>query len=212
MENRNAILSENKNTRYMENRNTIPMENENTAFINVPQLINSRQIFINWEDKMVKKEMYRKIKRLKQKGLSKSKIADDLNLNYRTVTKYLKMSEQDFREYQKHQLYKEKIFDPYMDDILDIYAANSYQKINMAAIYDYLEEKHGPLPGSERSLRNFIYFLISTERIQLNETERIYKAVQELPLGKQMQLDFGQYRCPGGLKLYILAALLSSSR
>jgi transposase len=196
----------------MENRNTIPMENENTAFINVPQLININQIFINWENKMVRKEMYRKILQLKQKGLSKTKIADALGLNYRTVTKYLKMSEQDFRVYQKHQLYKGKLFDPYMNDILDIYKANNNQKVNMAAIYDYLEEKHGSLPGSERSLRNFIYFLITTERLTLNEKERIYKAVPELPLGRQMQLDFGQYCCPGGLKLYILAALLSSSR
>ena len=74
--------------------------------------------------------------RLKQKGLSKSKIADELDLNNRTVTKYLKMSEQDFRVYQKQQLYKEKIFDSYVNDILDIYAANNNQKVNMAAIYE----------------------------------------------------------------------------
>lgn len=33
-----------------------------------------------------------------------------------------------------------------------------------------------------------------------------------MPFGKQMQLDFGQYRLESGLTLYIFAALLSASR
>ena len=36
--------------------------------------------------------------------------------------------------------------------------------------------------------------------------------VPELPFGKQMQLDFGQYKCRSGLKLFIFAAVLSASR
>jgi transposase len=46
----------------------------------------------------------------------------------------------------------------------------------------------------------------------LEETGRLYAKVPELPFGKQMQLDFGQYRCRSGLRLYIFAALLSASR
>ena len=34
----------------------------------------------------------------------------------------------------------------------------------------------------------------------------------ELPYGKQLQIDFGEYRTKSGLKLYIFAAVLSASR
>ena len=41
---------------------------------------------------------------------------------------------------------------------------------------------------------------------------RMNSKVPELPLGKQMQLDFGQYQSRNGLKLYIFVAVLSASR
>jgi len=36
--------------------------------------------------------------------------------------------------------------------------------------------------------------------------------VDELPFGKQLQIDFGEYKTPSGLKLYIFGAVLSGSR
>jgi len=82
----------------------------------------------------------------------------------------------------------------------------------MSAVYDYLEEKYGTLSGTEQTLRNYIAYLIQTEKLRLNEKIRLYTKVPELPFGRQMQLDFGQYRCKSGLKLYIFASLLSASR
>jgi hypothetical protein len=46
----------------------------------------------------------------------------------------------------------------------------------------------------------------------LNKNIRTYRKVPEIPFGKQMQLDFGQYTCRSGLKLFIFAAVLSASR
>jgi len=82
----------------------------------------------------------------------------------------------------------------------------------MSAVYDYLEEKYGTLVASEQTLRNYIGYLITTDKLRLNEKIRVYRKVPELPFGRQMQLDFGQYRCKSGLKLYIFASLLSASR
>jgi len=46
----------------------------------------------------------------------------------------------------------------------------------------------------------------------VDENIRTYMKVPKLAFGKQMQLDFGQYTCRSGVKLYIFAAVLSASR
>ena len=78
--------------------------------------------------------------------------------------------------------------------------------------YDYLQEKYGTLAANEQTLRNYIGYLITTDKLRLKEKIRLYRKVPELPFGGQMQLDFGQYRCRSGLKLYIFTSLLSASR
>ena len=55
-------------------------------------------------------------------------------------------------------------------------------------------------------------YLIETNQLDLEEDLRVYMKVPELPFGKQLQLDFGEYRTGSGLALYIFAAVLSASR
>ncbi len=98
------------------------------------------------------------------------------------------------------------------ESALEVYKMNEFHKLNMSAVYDYLEEKYGTLAGNEQTLRNYIGYLIQTDKLRLNEKIRLYKKVPELPFGRQMQLDFGQHRCRSGFKLYIFASLLSASR
>lgn len=161
---------------------------------------------------MVKKRMYQKIQELRKQGISKAMVSRELNLDRGTVSKYFDMTEADFRDYQKISQNRTKLMDIYADDILDIYRKNEFRKLNMAAVFDCLEEKYGELNCSEKSLRNFIRFLISAGKLTINEKIRLYTKVPELPFGRQMQLDFGQQRTPSGLKIYIFAALLSASR
>jgi hypothetical protein len=122
------------------------------------------------------------------------------------------MSDEQFRMYKNDLKYRDKYLDEYKADILALYEANEYRTLNMASVYDYLEEKHGLLPASERNLRNYIHFLLTTGKLSLNENVRVFQKVSELPLGRQMQVDFGQYKTHSGLKLYIFAAILSASR
>ena len=161
---------------------------------------------------MVKKAMYYKIQKLKKMGFNKSEIAIKLELSRKTVIKYYKMQEEEYKTYQKELLYRDKELNKYLSDILEIYKINEYRKLNVAAIYDYLEEKNGALSCSEKTLRNYIQFLIHTGKLKLKLHIRQYSKVPELSYGKQMQLDFGYYRLNNGTTLYIFAAILSASR
>ena len=161
---------------------------------------------------MVKTKMYKQIQTLKRRGYSKAKISSELNLNSRTTVKYFHMEEKDYRLYHQHHMYRDKALDGFEKDILEVYEQNEFKRLNMSAVYDYLEEKHGSLPCNEKTLRNFINYLLAVGKLKLNETLRTYSKVPELPFGQQMQLDFGQYRFPNGLKLYIFVAVLSASR
>lgn len=161
---------------------------------------------------MVTKAMYKEIIQLKKQGESKTRISQLLKLDMKTVRKYYQMSEDSFNSYLEDLKVREKVFDSYETEILDLYSANQGRRLNMSAVYDYLEERHGDLPGSERTLANYIQYLIETEKIYFKSTAREYEKVPQLPYGKQAQLDFGEYRLSNQKKLYIFAIVLSASR
>ncbi|MGA1825021.1 MAG: hypothetical protein ACMUIP_10210 [bacterium] len=148
---------------------------------------------------MVKKYMYKKIQNYKKQGLNKGEIAIKMKIDAKTVAKYFDMNENEYKEYQKKLLFRDKVFEGYKTDILKVYEKNEFKNINVSAIYDYLEEKHDKLPGNEKTLRNYIAYLVNTNELEFNENIRCYKKVADLPFGQQMQLDFGQYRTKSGL-------------
>ena len=121
---------------------------------------------------MKKRKMYKKIQTFKRQGYSSNKIAEELEINPRTATKYYKMDEEDFREYQADHLFRERAFSEYGEDILEVYANNDFRKLNMSSVYDYLEERYGNLPGNEKTLRNFISYLLQTDKLTLNKNIR----------------------------------------
>jgi hypothetical protein len=122
------------------------------------------------------------------------------------------MDEEEFQAYRKEHMFRDKVFAEYDTDILAVYEQNEFKKLNMNAVYDFLEERHGQLPWSEKTLRNYINYLIEIEKLSLDENIRTYIKVAELPFGKQMQFDFGEFRCRSGLKVFIFATVLSASR
>jgi len=174
--------------------------------------MNKNQYYKERTEDMVNKIMYQKIKYFKRRGFTKADIVRETGLNKRTVWKYYSMSEKKYSRYIEKVRYRTKIFAPYQPHILNLYQVNDFQKLEKSAVYDYLEEKLGSLPGTERSFRNYISYLVETEQLKLNNHKRIYSPVAELPYGKQLQIDFGEYRTRKGLKLYIFAAVLSASR
>jgi hypothetical protein len=161
---------------------------------------------------MINKKMYKEIQTFKRQGLSKGTIVRTTDLDPRTVARYYAMQDEDYRNWHKVHLYRDKAFHDLKAAILDVYGVNENQPLQVSSVYDYLEERYGPLPGNEQTLRHYVAHLIETEELKLTEAMRTYTKVPELPFGRQMQLDFGQYRCRSGLKLYIFAGVLSASR
>lgn len=161
---------------------------------------------------MIRKKMYRKIQNHKRQGYSKTEIITMLEKDPKTVAKYYCMDEMDFKTYRQEHMFRDKVMSEYESDILEVYEKNEFAKLNMSSVYDYLEERCGELPANEQTLRNYISHLIQTDKLRLDEKLRTYTKVPELPFGKQMQLDFGRYRCRSGLKLFIFVAGLSASR
>jgi len=161
---------------------------------------------------MVTKTMYQEIQKCKKKGCLKSEIARKMKLDPGTVAKYYNMNEKEYREYANSLMYRDKAFEGYKEDILELYELNDSKKLLISAVYDYLEEKHGELPVTEKSLRNYIGYLRETNQLELRENIRVYRKVPELPMGQQLQVDFGEYTTASGLKLYIFASVLSASR
>lgn len=89
-----------------------------------------------------------------------------------TVAKYYGMDDAEYKDYRQQQMFRDKVLEAFESDILDIYEKNEYKRLNMASVYDYLEEKHGPLPAKEQSLRNYIHYLVQTDRLRLEERLR----------------------------------------
>jgi len=161
---------------------------------------------------MINKAMFKQVQAFRRQGYSKGSIVKALELDPKTVAKYFAMEEEDYRAYRQDHLFRDKAFVDFRREILEVYEANDFRTLQVSSVYDYLEEKYGVLPGNEQTLRNYIGYLIQTDSLRLDENVRLYTKVPELPFGKQMQLDFGRFRCRSGLVLYIFTALLSASR
>ncbi len=78
---------------------------------------------------MIKKKMYKQIQDLKRKGYTRKEIVSQLEIDPKTVTKYRRMSEKEFKFYRKHHQFRDKVLDEYEKDILEIYKKN---KVNPA--------------------------------------------------------------------------------
>jgi len=161
---------------------------------------------------VINKAMFKEVQAFRRQGYSKGAIVTALEFDPRTVAKYFAMEEEDYRAYRQDHLFRDKAFDDLRSEILEVYEANDFRPLQVSSVYDYLEEKYGVLPGNEQTLRNYIGYLIRTDSLRLDENVRLYTRVPELPFGKQMQLDFGRFRCRSGLVLHIFTALLSACR
>lgn len=149
--------------------------------------------------------MYQKIQKLKKQGLSKYAITQKLGLDGATVRKYFSMEPEMYQAYQAETQQRNRQFAEYEQEILLVYSSNGNQRLNMSAVYDYLEEQYEILPGGEKSLRNYIHYLEEEQKLMYQSGCRVYRKVPELPFGKQAQMDFGIKKQINGLMLYIFA-------
>ena len=158
--------------------------------------------------------MYTDIQSQKNLGFSKRQVAENLSLNFRTVSRYWDMDPDEFeqailKKKRKHCL---ELYDGIIFDWL-----KQQPGLTASEIFDRLQE-HYQVDFKERSVRRLVQQLRKKHSIPKSQTKiRQYMAVEDPPMGRQMQVDLGiacvedvltrNYR-----KLYVVACVLSHSR
>lgn len=162
---------------------------------------------------MIAMNVFRTIKHYKRDGFSIREISKKMKISRITVRKYYHMSNREYVEYENQAYAREHVFEPFRDQILSIFEVND-NKVYASSIYDLLAEQYGEnnLPGSERTLRNYVQWLRENGFLDAELQKRVYNPVEELPFGKQLQVDFGQIEIASTERVYIFAAVLSASR
>ena len=156
--------------------------------------------------------MYIQVQELKALGFSKRKATKVLAVNRATVCRYWDMTTDEYAALAE-QIKKQSILVKYQPVILGW--LHRYPSMTSAQVYDWLRE-HYELTISERAVRRYVGRLRREHGIVKTMQPREYESVDELPIGHQMQIDFGEksMRTPGGqyVKVYFVGVVLSHSR
>ena len=164
-------------------------------------------------DKLI---MYHEIHRLCREGNRPSQIARYLVLDPRTVKKILAQSEQEYLDYQESLSSRDKVLDPY--EVFVKSRLEACPDASAAQVHDWLKEHFIGLPNvTEKTVFNFVLHVRGKHGIPKPFcNQRDYEKVDELPYGKQAQVDFGEYNMTTEddkrKKVYFFCMSLSRSR
>ncbi len=166
------------------------------------------------EQEVEKLTIYNDIHRLRSEGFSNSEIARKLNISRNRVIEYGKMTPEQFHLFALSLQNRSKKLDPFREKILDW--LKEHPDLSGAQVFDWLEEKLDVSSVTEGTVRNYVNDLREAYHIPKLSSAREYSAVPELPMGLQIQVDFGQIRIPetNGMfkRLYFIGFVLSHSR
>ncbi len=136
--------------------------------------------------------MYYKIKKLSADKLSISQICERLEINWRTVNKYLKMTESEYLEFIAKQATRTRELEPYTDFICN--RLKEYPQTSAAQIHDLLKERFSNFSEvSPKTIYNFTIWVRQNFNLPKTPHTRQFHAVDELDYGVQAQVDFGEY-------------------
>ena len=88
--------------------------------------------------------MYHELQRMKRLGFSQARIARFLEMDPRTVGRYLKMNEDEFECFLLSSSERCKILDPYEDFVIK--QLRDFPDTSAAQMHDWLKEHHGDFP------------------------------------------------------------------
>ena len=159
--------------------------------------------------------MYYEIQKRHRDNQSVSQISEFLGLNRRTVSRYLAMSEREYEEFLIRRSDRKKELIPYEAFVkcrLELFADTS-----CAQMQDLLKERYTDFPKvSSKTVFNFVNWIRSKYHIPKVSIHRQCHPVEELPYGKQAQVDFGEYNLRTSLgarvKVFFFTLVLSRSR
>jgi hypothetical protein len=164
---------------------------------------------------MKKLIMYYEIHRMNREDYSVSKISRELVLNRRTVISYLSMSESQYELFLTNQSERKKELQPFEEFVKA--SLETYQDTSASQMHDWLKEKHKGFPKvSPKTIYNFVMWVRQKYNLPKLSPAREYMIVEELPYGKQAQVDFGEYNMRDGsgkrIKVWFFVMVLSRSR
>jgi transposase len=109
---------------------------------------------------------------------------------------------------------RKKKCDPYQDWIVNW--LREYPSLSGAQVFDWLLERFPSIEVGESTVRRYVNEIREVYQIEKHEETREYESVEELPAGKQLQVDWGQTiqkNIDGKeVKLYFIAFILAHSR
>jgi len=157
--------------------------------------------------------MYSKIQAMKSQGFKQRRVARVLEIHRTTVKKYWDMTPEEYQETILEPAKKSSL-EQHKDLILSW--LRTYPKVTAAQIYDWLQDKYS-LQLAENSVRRYIRMLRIEYNIKPPADERQYEAIQDPPMGLQLQVDIGSIsveniRTRRYQKLYCIGFVLSHSR
>lgn len=157
--------------------------------------------------------MFIEIKELQRKGFSIRRTAKILDISRTTVAKYRDMTLDKYME-TSDSIRKLSNLDEFKAIILEW--LKDFPSMTSAQVYDWLLEHYDP-DISERSVSRYVKALREEFNIPKTAYPRDYEAMDEFPMGHQMQLDFGVKNMPlpdrkGHKKVYFMGAVLAHSR
>jgi transposase len=159
--------------------------------------------------------MYHEVHNLKRQGCSIRKIAEELVINFRTVQKYLLMTEEEFFQHLEDQDSRYKKLSIYEEFVKN--KLSQYPETKSAQMHDWLKENYPKFPSvCPKTVFNFVLYIRQKFNIPQQYESRSFFPVEELEYGHQGQVDFGEYtlRSTNGSrkKVYFFAMVLSRSR
>lgn len=158
--------------------------------------------------------MYFIIQEQKKLGLRKSQVARNLNISRNTVIKFWNMTVDEYKQFLDGLEIRSKKLELFEPEIVSW--LRKYPDLSAAQVMDWLKERHEGMEVAESTIRNYVRGLRMEYGIPKVMRIRQYQAVEELPMGKQMQVDFGEtkLRHPEGhlVKLWFITFVLSHSR
>ena len=158
--------------------------------------------------------MYSKVQAMKEQGFTIRQVAKITRTARDTVAKYWEMLPEEFAEKYK-QAYRITALRGYEPVV--VAWLETYPCMTAAQVCDWLGEKH-KLYANERTVRKYVAELRQRYGLtKKSEPRRQYEAVDEMPQGYQLQMDFGEKTVRNAysssyIKLYFVAFTLSHSR
>ena len=163
---------------------------------------------------MSKLERHVKVHQLRKEGFSIAAIARKCDITRNTVYSDLEMDFEEACTWVNKLKTRKRKLDPYREYILNW--LREHPDLSASQISDWLEERCSFNTIGESTVRTYVRELREIHHIPKTKNFRTYEAVDELPKGKQLQVDFGEiivFNTEGKkVKLYVIVFVLSHSR